>query len=70
VARAGSARPEPAAVVAVVLKFGDALARGGHAAEARTQFELAEKMATAARLADLAEAARERLGSDLIPARP
>jgi len=70
VARSGTAPPEPAAVVAVVLKFGDALARGGHAAEARTQFELAEKMATRARLADLAEAARERLGSDPIPVRP
>ena len=69
-ARAGAAAPDPATVVPVVLKFGDALARGGHVDEARSQFELAAAMARQAGLADLEAAARGRLGPDPIPARP
>ena len=61
VAGAAAAPRAPALVVPVVLKFGDALARGGHAAEARSQFQLAEAMATRTGLTDLATAARERL---------
>jgi len=70
VARAGSATTDPAAVVAVVLKFGDALARGGHLTEARTQFDLAAAMAARTGLSDLATAARERLETDPVFTRP
>lgn len=70
VAGAAAAPRAPALVVPVVLKFGDALARGGHVAEARSQFQLAEAMATRTGLTDLATAARERLGPGPIPARP
>jgi tetratricopeptide (TPR) repeat protein len=53
-------RPEPREVVAVVLKFGDALARDGQQALARTQYELAGKMAAQTGLADLGATAAER----------
>ena len=63
-------QPDPATIVPVVLKFGDALARSGQSAAARTQFELAAAVAKRTGLTDLETAARQRLGSDPIPARP
>ena len=46
-------RPDPREIVAVVIKFGDALARDGQVAVARTQYELAMKMATQTGLTEL-----------------
>jgi tetratricopeptide (TPR) repeat protein len=61
VASASDTTPDPAVVIPVVLKFGDALDRAGQPAAARTQFELAATMARRTGLADLEAAARERL---------
>lgn len=64
VAAAGDqAAYDPAAVVPVVVKFGDALARAGHAREARSQFELAVRMAQQTGLSEVEQAARERLAT-------
>jgi hypothetical protein len=46
-------RPDPREVVAVVIKFGDALARDGQDAVARTQYDLAIKMAAQTGLTEL-----------------
>jgi Tfp pilus assembly protein PilF len=57
-------RPAPGEVVAVVVKYGDALAKDGQRDLARTQYELAMKMATQTGLTDLgtlAEAQRRAL---------
>jgi hypothetical protein len=54
--------PDPATVIPVVMKFGDALSRSGQADAARSQFELAAAMAKRTGLADLEQAARGRLG--------
>ena len=62
VAAASDATPDPAVVIPVVLKFGDALERAGQSAAARTQYELAATMARRTGLADLEAGARERLG--------
>jgi hypothetical protein len=62
VAQASGTTPDPAAIIPVVLKFGDALARSGQPAAARTQFELAAAVAKRQGLIDLEAAARERLG--------
>ncbi len=61
VARRGDAAADPATVVPVVVKFGDALARVGQPAAARTQFELAVRMARQTGLVDVEQTARERL---------
>ncbi len=54
VTRAAAAdRPDPREVVAVVVKFGDALARDGQAGVARTQYDLAIRMAGQTGLSDL-----------------
>ncbi len=58
--------PDPATVIPVVVKFGEALSRSGQPDAARSQFELAAAMAKRTGLADLEQAARERLGSDPI----
>jgi tetratricopeptide (TPR) repeat protein len=55
-------KPDLRVVVPVVLKFADGLARTGHAAEARMQFELAATMAKEIGMPDLEHTARERLG--------
>jgi tetratricopeptide (TPR) repeat protein len=57
-------RPDPREVVAVVVKFGDALARDGQTDVARTQYDLAIRMAGQTgqgELAKLAAAQREAL---------
>ena len=46
-------RPDPREVVAVVVKFGDALARDGQTGVARTQYDLAIRMAGQTGLTDL-----------------
>ena len=53
-------RPAPREVVAVVLKFGDALARAGQTGTARTQYDLAIRMAGQTGLGDLGALAAER----------
>jgi tetratricopeptide (TPR) repeat protein len=57
----GQAREHPDQLVAVILKFGDALALTGHVAEARTQFELASRIAQRTQLPDLEQQAKRRL---------
>ena len=60
-ARAGAEnRPDPREVVAIVVKFGDALARDGRADVARSQYDLAIRMAGQTGLADLGALAAER----------
>jgi len=57
-------RPEPREVVAVVVKFADALARNGQPGVARTQYDLAIRMAGQTGLTELgtlAEAQRRAL---------
>jgi hypothetical protein len=54
-------RPEPQTVVPAILKFGDALSATGDAVAARTQYELAARMADQTRLTELAATARQRL---------
>jgi hypothetical protein len=61
VARRGGPASDPATVVPIVVKFGDALARVGQTAAARTQFELAVRMARQTGLVDVERVARERL---------
>jgi hypothetical protein len=56
-------RPDPRVVIPAILRFGDALERTGHAAEARGQFELAVRMAGQTGLRDLEATARARLGA-------
>ena len=57
-ARAGrDDRPDPREVVAVVIKFGDALAHDGQVDVARTQYDLAIRMAGQTGQADLAKLA-------------
>jgi predicted Zn-dependent protease len=57
-----SSRPaEPRAVVSVILKFAEALARTGKGPEAQTQFALAEQLARQTSLTDLEQLARQRL---------
>ena len=53
--------PDPAKVIPVVVKFGDALSRSGQPDAARSQFELAATMARQTGLADLERLARARL---------
>jgi tetratricopeptide (TPR) repeat protein len=58
-------RPDPREVVAVVIKFGDALARDGQIDVARTQYDLAIRMAGQTGQADLATlAAAQRQALD------
>jgi hypothetical protein len=60
-ARAGADdRPPPQEIVAVVLKFGNALARDGQIDSARTQYDLALRMAGQTGVADLGALAAER----------
>jgi tetratricopeptide (TPR) repeat protein len=54
-------RPDPRVVVPAILKFGDALASTGETASARTQYELAARMADQTGLPELAAEARQRL---------
>jgi tetratricopeptide (TPR) repeat protein len=56
------ARPDPRVVIPIILKFGDALALTGDTASARTQYELAARMAEQTGLPEFAAAARQRLG--------
>jgi hypothetical protein len=62
VAQASGRQPDPATIVPVVMKFGDALARSGQSSAAKTQFELAAAVAKRTGLTDLETAARQRLG--------
>jgi hypothetical protein len=55
--------PDPAIVVPAILKFGDALDAAGETAAARTQYELAARMADQTGLRDVAADARQRLGA-------
>ncbi len=55
------ARPDPRVVIPIILKFGDTLALTGDAASARTQYELATRMAEQTGLPELVAAARQRL---------
>ena len=57
-----AARPDPRIVIPTILKFGDALALTGESASARTQYELAERMAAQTGMTELAAEARQRLG--------
>jgi tetratricopeptide (TPR) repeat protein len=60
-ARAGADdRPAPAEIVAIVVKFGDALARDGQIDIARAQYDLAIRMAGQTGLADLGAMAAAR----------
>jgi tetratricopeptide (TPR) repeat protein len=61
VANRTQAQDNPGQLVAIILKFGDALAATGSAAEARRQFELAALIAQRTRLTDLEQQARQRL---------
>jgi len=64
-------RPDPREVVAVVVKFGDALARDGQAGIARTQYDLAIRMAGQTGLTELgtlAEAQRRALDAPVAKA--
>ncbi|MFI5078220.1 MAG: hypothetical protein ACHQRO_12800, partial [Vicinamibacteria bacterium] len=53
-------RPAPAEIVPIVVKFGDALARDGQVDTARTQYDLAIRMAGQTGLADLGALAADR----------
>ena len=53
-------RPDPREVVAIVVKFGNALARDGEVDTARGQYDLAIRMAGQTGLADLGALAAER----------
>ncbi|MFI5078464.1 MAG: tetratricopeptide repeat protein, partial [Vicinamibacteria bacterium] len=53
-------RPDPREVVAIVVKFGNALARDGQSDTARGQYDLAIRMAGQTGLADLGALAAER----------
>ena len=57
-----AARPDPRVVIPIILKFGDALALTGETASARTQYELAARMAEQTGLPEFATTARQRLG--------
>ena len=57
-----AARPDPRVVIPAILKFGDALASTGETASARSQYELAARMAEQTGLTELATQARQRLG--------
>lgn len=63
VATGGPASHEPATVARAVFNFGEALAATGHHAEARAQFELAQRLAHQAGIADVEQAAGERAGA-------
>ena len=52
--------PPPPEVVAIVVKFGDALARDGQIETARTQYDLAIRIAGQTGLSDLGALAAER----------
>ena len=54
-------RPDPTVVIGAILRFGDALSRTGQPAEAKTQFELAAKMARQTGAKDLEQIAQRRL---------
>jgi hypothetical protein len=56
-------RPPPEAIVPVVIKFGDALAHQGERDAARTQYDLAIRMAQQTRLTAVEALARERLAA-------
>ena len=56
-------RPDPREVVAIVVKFGDALARDGQSAVARTQYDLAIRMAGQTGLAELGTLAEAQRGA-------
>ncbi|MEO5819902.1 MAG: tetratricopeptide repeat protein [Vicinamibacteraceae bacterium] len=53
-------RPPASEIVAIVVKYGDALARDGQIASARTQYDLAIRMAGQTGLSDLGALASER----------
>ena len=55
------AQENPRDAIAVIIKFGDALASSGREADARTQFELAAAIAQRTGLRDLAAQAQSRL---------
>jgi tetratricopeptide (TPR) repeat protein len=58
-------RPQPAEIIAVVVKFGDALARDGQKDSARVQYELAMRMAAQTGLTEIgATAAAQRRALD------
>jgi tetratricopeptide (TPR) repeat protein len=56
-------RSSPRGIALVVVKFGDALSRTGRPDLARTQYQLADRIATRTGLADVAELVRARLPS-------
>ena len=56
-------RPNPREVVAIVVKFGNALARDGQVDTARGQYDLAIRMAGQTGLADLGALAADRRGA-------
>jgi Tfp pilus assembly protein PilF len=67
----GTDRPPAAEIVGAVIKYGDALAKDGQRDPARTQYELAMKLAAQTGLTDLgalAEAQRRALDAPPTPA--
>jgi tetratricopeptide (TPR) repeat protein len=56
-------RSSPRGIALVVVKFGDALSRTGRPDLARTQYQLADRIASRTGLADVAELVRARLPS-------
>ncbi len=56
-----TARPDPRVVIPAILKFGDALTLTGETAAARTQYDLAARMAEQTALPEFAAEARKRL---------
>ena len=54
-------RPDPAVVIGAVMRFGDALARSGHPAEAKMQLELAVTIARQSGDAELEKIAQQLL---------
>lgn len=57
---AAGERPEPREIVSAVVKYGDALARDGQRDQARTQYDLAARMAAQTGLVDVGQVATDR----------
>jgi tetratricopeptide (TPR) repeat protein len=67
---AAGARPEAREIVSAVVKYGDALARDGQRDQARTQYDLAVRMAAQTGLAEVGQLATDRRRAIDTPAAP